>query len=403
MPSEQDLQPVLLSAVRTPIGTFLGGLKSIPAQHLGALVIAEAVRRAGITNPADIDEVLMGCVISAGLGQNPARQAAIFSGLPSSVGAFTINKVCGSGLKAVTLAAQAVKAGDGKLFVCGGMENMSRAPYLLHGRSGELRYGHTELKDALLVDGLWDVYEDWHMGNAAEFIGEDCKVTREEMDAFSLQSHIKAVAAIDNGAFKEEILPVEVAGRKGQVTVVDTDEGPRRDTSLEALSRLRPVFKPDGCVTAGNASSLNDGAAALVTSSAAWAEEQGLKPMARIAGYSQAAVDPKYIFIAPARAIPPLLEKVGWSLKDVDLIELNEAFAAQMLADGCELEPAGWDWDKVNVNGGALAMGHPIGASGARILTTLLYALKNRGLKRGIAAICLGGAEAVAVAVEMII
>ncbi|MEX1248320.1 MAG: acetyl-CoA C-acyltransferase, partial [Anaerolineales bacterium] len=355
---------------------------------------------AGLNGDAGFDEVIMGNVVSAGVGQAPARQAGIFAGLDPAVGATTINKVCGSGLKAVMLASQAIKAEDGHLYVAGGMESMSKAPFLVKGR-GTLRYGNTELIDSLQYDGLWDPFEDWIMGDAAEFIGEEYEVTRYAMDEYALRSHQKALAAIDSGKFKQEIVPVDVKDKKGRVSVVDTDEGPRRDTSLELLAKLPPAFKPDGKVTAGNAPGLNDGAAALVVASRQKAEELGKKPLARVVGYAQAAVDPKHIFIAPARAIPVLLEKVGWSLKDVDLIELNEAYAAQVLADGYAMADLGWDWDKVNVNGGAIALGHPLGASGARVLTTLIYALKDRGLKRGIASLCLGGAEAVAMAIEV--
>ena len=399
--TERRAEPVILSAVRTPMGRFQGSLSGIPAPKLGALVVKAAVERAGIPNPSQFDEVLMGNVVSAGLGQNPARQAAIFSELPTSVGATTINKVCGSGLKAVMLAAQAIRAGDGDLFVAGGMESMSRAPFLVDGRTGGLRYGHAQLTDALLKDGLWDPFENWGMGNAAEFIAEEYEVTRLAMDEFALASHQKAIAAIDQGKFRAEIVPVEIQGRKGQVNLFDTDETPRRDTSLEALSRLKPAFQEGGKVTAGNAPGLNDGASALVVASRSKAEELGKTPLARIAGYSQAAVDPKHLFIAPAKAIPILLEKTGWTLDDVDLIELNEAFAAQALVDGYALSDIGWDWTKVNINGGAIALGHPIGASGARVLTTLVYALKDHGLKRGIASLCLGGAEAVAMAIEI--
>jgi len=359
------------------------------------------VRRAGIGDPAQIDEVIMGNVVTAGEGQAPARQAAIFAGLPPSVGATTINKVCGSGLKAVMLAAQAIKAGDGDLFVAGGMESMSRAPYLVDGRSGALRYGHAQLTDALLLDGLWDPFMNWGMGDAAEFIADEYEVTRQAMDEFALRSHQRAIAAIDTGKFKAEIVPVEIPGKKGQVTVFETDETPRRDTTLEALASLKAAFRKDGKVTAGNAPGLNDGAAAVVVASRAKAEALGAKPLARIVGQAQAAVEPKYLFIAPAKTIPLLLEKVGWSLSQVDLIEINEAFAAQVLADGYALADMGWDWDKVNVNGGGIALGHPIGASGARILTTLIYALKDHGLKRGVATLCLGGAEAVAMAIEV--
>ena len=399
--SNKQNEAVILSATRTPIGRFLGGLSSMPATRLGAVVVGEAVSRAGVEDLSQIDEVLMGCVVPAGLGQNPARQAAIYGGLPGSVGAVTLNKVCGSGLKTVMLAAQAIKAGDGQLFVAGGMESMSGAPYLVHGRLGQLRYGHGQLVDALQHDGLWDVFEEWIMGEAADFIADEYHVTREAMDQFAYESHQKAIAAIDAGKFTQEIVPVEVPGRKGQVTVVDTDESPRRDTTLEALANLRPVFRKDGKSTAGNAPGLSDGASAVVVSSRAKAEAMGRKPLARVVGYAQQAVDPKYIFIAPARAIPALLDKVGWMMADVDLVELNEAFAAQVLADGYDMEKIGWDWDKVNVNGGGIALGHPIGASGARVLTSLIYALKDRGLKRGIASLCLGGGEAVAMAVEI--
>ncbi len=396
-----DRQPVILSAVRTPSGRFQGSLSGFPAPKLGALAIKAAVERAKINDPAQIEEVFMGNVVTAGEGQAPARQAAIFAGLPASVGATTINKVCGSGLKAVMLAAQAIKAGDGDLFVSGGMESMSRAPYLVDGRTGALRYGHVQLTDALLHDGLWDPFEDWGMGNAAEFIAEEYEVTRQAMDEFALRSHQRALAASDAGKFKAEIVAVEIPGKKGQVTVFDTDETPRRDTSLDVLASLKPAFQKDGKVTAGNAPGLNDGAAAVVVASRSKADAMGAKPLARIVGHAQAAVEPKYLFIAPAKAIPRLLDKVGWTLADVDLIELNEAFAAQVLADGYALADMGWDWDKVNVNGGGIALGHPIGASGARVLTTLIYALKDRGLKRGIASLCLGGAEAVAMAIEI--
>jgi acetyl-CoA C-acetyltransferase len=399
--ASNDHTPVILSAARTPTGRFLGTLKGIPAPRLGAVVLKAAVERAGIKDAAEIDEVFMGNVVSAGLGQNPARQAAIFSGLPETVGATTINKVCGSGLKTVMLAAQSVKAGDGELYLAGGMENMSRAPYLIANRTGELRYGHGELTDALLLDGLWDPFEDWGMGDAAEFIAEEYEVSRQAMDELALASHHKAIAAIDAGKFKDEIVPVEVDGRKGKVSIFDTDETPRRDTSIEALANLKPVFQKDGKVTAGNAPGLNDGAAAVVVASNDKANRSGIKPMARIIGYHQAAVQPKYLFDAPSHAIPGLLKKVGWSLAEVDLIELNEAFAAQVLANGAALSEQGWEWSKVNVNGGGIALGHPIGASGARILVTLIFALRDRGLKRGIAALCLGGAEAVAMAIEI--
>ncbi len=392
-------EALILSAARTPIGKYQGSLSSVPATRLGAIAANAAVDRAGV-RPDDIEEVIMGNVVQAGEGQAPARQAGIRAGLPSSVGATTINKVCGSGLKAAMLASQAVRAGDSDLLLAGGFESMSRAPFLIAGRSGELRFGHQQLTDSLLNDGLWDPFESWGMGNAAEFIGEEYEVTREAMDRFSLESHQKAVAAQQAGRFKAEIVTVEVPGRKGEVIRIEADECPRTDTSLESLSKLKPSFKPDGKVTAGNSSPMNDGAAAVVIASKAYADSHKLKPLARVVGYAQAAVEPKYLFAAPAQAIPKLLKRVGWTLSDVDLIELNEAFAAQVLADGYALADQGWDWNKVNVNGGAIALGHPLGASGARLLATLLYALKDRGLRRGIAALCLGGGEAVAMAVE---
>ena len=393
-------EAVILSAARTPIGRFQGSLSSLPATQLGAIAVRAAVERAGI-NPEDIEEVLMGNVVQAGEGQAPARQAGILGGIPATVSASTINKVCGSGLKAAMFASQAVRAGDADLFVAGGFESMSRVPYLVSGRSGELKFGNQALTDALLYDGLWDPFENWGMGNAAEFIGEEYEVTREAMDQFALGSHQKAVAAQETGRFKSEIVPVQIPGKKGEVKIVDTDEGPRKDTSLEALAKLKPAFKADGKVTPGNSSPMNDGGAAVVIASREYARKNGLAPMARVVGYAQAAVEPKYLFGAPAYAIPKLLKKIGWTLNDVDLIELNEAFAAQVLADGYALADQGWNWDKVNVHGGAIALGHPLGASGARVLTTLLYALKDRGLRKGIASLCLGGGEAVAMAVEM--
>ncbi len=396
----KENEAVILSAVRTAVGRFQGGLSSIPAVHLGAAAIQAAVERAGVATN-DIEEVLMGNVIQAGNGQAPARQAAIFAKLPATVGATTMNKVCGSGLKTVMLAAQAIRAGDGELFVAGGMESMSRAPYLVNARLGELKFGHQPLTDALLHDGLWDPFENWGMGMAAEFIADEHKITREAMDQFAFDSHRKAAQAQAAGRFKAEIIPVQITARKGEVTIFDTDEGPRKDTSPESLAKLKPAFKPGGKVTAGNASSMNDGAAAVVVSSRAYAEKTGAKPIARIVGYAQAAVEPKYLFAAPAYALPNLLQKIGWGFADVDLVEVNEAFAAQVLADGAMLTEQGWNWEKVNVNGGAIAIGHPLGASGARVLTTLIHALRDRGLKRGIAALCLGGGEAVAMAIEV--
>ncbi|HEY3312967.1 MAG TPA: acetyl-CoA C-acetyltransferase [Anaerolineales bacterium] len=397
----KETEAVILSAVRTPIGRFQGALSSLPAPRLGAVAVKAAVERSGMPDRAEIDEVLMGNVVQAGVGQAPARQAAIFAGLPSTVSASTLNKVCGSGLKAAMFAAQAIRAGDGQLFVAGGMESMSRAPFLMPGRNGELRYGNVELKDSLLSDGLWDPFENWGMGNAADFIAEEFEVTRAAMDRYSVESHQKAVAAIDAGTFKTEIVPVEVPGRKGEVTVVETDEGPRRDASMETLARLKPAFRADGRVTAGNSSTLNDGAAAAVISSRAYAEAHSLKPLARIVAYGQAATEPKFLFGAPALAIPRVLAKAGWKLEDVDLIELNEAFASQVLANGYALSQQGWDWAKVNIKGGGISLGHPIGASGARILATLVHALLEKGLPRGLASLCLGGGEAVAMAVEI--
>lgn len=390
--------PVILSGARTPIGRFLGTLASVPAPRLGATAVKAAVARAGI-NPEEIEEVIMGQVVAAGSGLSPARQAAIHAGLPATVGAASMNKACGSGLRSVMSAAQAVRAGDAELVVAGGMENMSALPHLVFMRQ-PTRYGDQPMFDSAQHDGLMDPFEHWLMGNAAEFIAREYEVTREAMDRFSFESHQKALAAQEAGRFREEIVPVEIEA-KGKVTLVDTDESPRRDTSFEVLSKLKPAFQKDGRVTAGNAPGLNDGAAAVVVASRAKAEALGRAPLARIVGYTWAAVEPKYIFIAPAYAIPKLLRKINWTLPEVDLIELNEAFAAQVLADGYALADQGWDWGRVNVNGGSIALGHPIGASGARVLVTLINALRARGLRRGIASLCLGGGEAVALAVEI--
>lgn len=406
-----DREAVVLSAVRTPVGRFMGAFGNLKATELGAIAVRAAVEKSGI-DPSSVYEVLMGNVVSAGEGQAPARQAALNGGLPDTVGATAINKVCGSGLKAVMLAANAIAAGEAEVFVSGGMESMSQAPYLLPKARQGMKYGNGEVVDALLYDGLWCSFQDWVMGNAAEHIARQYEVSRQEMDEFALKSHAKAAAATAEGRFQDEIIPIEVKGRKGQVTLVDMDEpiratydngGYTLTTSLEQLAKLPPAFAEDGSVTAGNAPGLNDGAAALVVTSRSEAERQEIEPVARIVGYTHAAVDPLWIFIAPARAIPRLLDKVGWSVSDVDLFEINEAFAAQVLADGIDLERQGfsWDWSKVNVNGGGVALGHPIGASGARVLVTLIHALRHRGLKRGIASLCLGGGEAVALAVEM--
>lgn len=393
-------EAVILSAVRTPMGRYQGALGGLSATELGAAAVRAAVERAAI-DPARIDEVLMGNVVGAGTGQAPARQAALFGGLPDSTPASTINKVCGSGLKACMFGAQAIRAGDADLIVAGGMESMSTAPHLLRARTG-LRYGDQSLEDSLLHDGLLDPFENWLMGDAAEYIAEKHEVTREAMDRWALASHEKAIAAIDSGKFADELIPVEVPAKGGKVQVVE-DETPRRDTSLDKLAALKPAFKKDGRVTAGNAPGLNDGAAAVVLSSRRMADEMGVRPLARVLAYAQAAVPPKELFIAPARAIPRLLDKLGWRFADVDLIELNEAFAAQVLADGYAMLEAGldWDWDKVNVHGGAIALGHPVGASGARVLATLIHALRDRNLRTGIAALCLGGGEAVAMAIEL--
>jgi acetyl-CoA C-acetyltransferase len=395
-----DRTPVIVSAARTPIGSFGGTLSNVPAPELGAIAIRAAFERAGI-DPAIIDEVFMGCVVPAGLGQAPARQAAIKAGIPPEIGAVTLNKVCGSGLKTVMTVASMVKADDGDVFVAGGMENMNMAPYLLlQGRTG-YRLGHGKVLDAVVHDGLWCPFEDQHMGMGAEWIARTCHIGRESQDRFALESHRRAVAAIEAGRFDEEIVPVTVPQRKGDPVLFDTDECPRKDTSMEKLARLRPVFDKDGTVTAGNASAITDGAAAVVVTSLSKAKELGLKPMARITGYAYGGVPPLEIFTAPVFAIRKLMQKTGDSLADYDLIEINEAFASQCLGDGMMLADEGWDWDKINVNGGAIALGHPIGCSGARVLVTLLYALKQRGLETGLASLCLGGGEAVAMSIEM--
>jgi acetyl-CoA C-acetyltransferase len=393
--------PVIVSAARTAIGSFGGTLSNIPAPDLGAVAIRAAVERAGI-DPGSIDEVFMGCVVPAGQGQAPARQASIKAGIPARVGAVTFNKVCGSGLKTAMMAAGLVKAGDGDIYVAGGMENMNLAPYLLQqGRTG-YRLGHGQVLDACVHDGLWCAFEDQHMGLAAEWIAEACEISREDQDRYALGSHQKAVAAQEAGRFKEEIVAVQVPQRKGEPMVFDTDECPRPDTSLARLAGLRPVFKRDGTVTAGNASAITDGAAAVVIMGEGKAGELGIRPMARITGYAYGAVEPLEIFTAPVFAVRKLLKKSGTSLAEYDLIELNEAFAAQCLGDGRMLAEDGWEWAKVNVNGGAIALGHPIGCSGTRVLVTLLYALRQRGLRTGIASLCLGGGEAVAMSVEMV-
>ncbi|MGZ6272637.1 MAG: thiolase family protein [Candidatus Limnocylindrales bacterium] len=388
----------ILSAARTPIGKFGGGLSTVPATKLGSVAIRAAVERAAIA-PERIDEVFMGQVIQAGAGQAPARQAALGAGLPNGVGATTINKVCGSGLKAVMLGAASIRAGDASLIVAGGMENMNLGPYLLPGARAGYRLGNAELVDATVHDGLWCAICDVHMGIHAERVAAKHEVSRAAQDEFAVRSHERALDAIASGRFAEEIVAVEVPGKKGP-TLVDTDENPRADTSLEALARLKPAFQPDGgTVTAGNAPGITDGAAALVLASDEAVAGDGLRPIARITGYAQADVAPEWLFEAPIDGVRRLLEKLDLRLDQFDLVEINEAFAAQVLADGNAL---GFDWDRVNVNGGAIALGHPIGASGARVLTTLLYELRRRGGRRGLATLCLGGGGAVALAVEMV-
>jgi acetyl-CoA C-acetyltransferase len=391
-------ESVILSAVRVPTGKFLGSLKGFPAPALGAMVVREAVARAGIP-PEQVDEVILGNVVSAGLGQAPARQAAIRGGLPPKVAALTINKVCGSGLKAVMLAAQAIANGDAEVVVAGGMESMSNCPYLLTRVREGMRLGHGEAVDSMILDGLWDAYQDYHMGCTGEVVAEKYGITRQEQDEYALESHRKAVAATRAGRFREEILPVPLSAKKGEPVLFAVDEGPREETSLEALAKLRPAFKEGGTVTAGNAPGVNDGAAAVVVTSAETARTLGRKPLARIVGQAVAGLEPALVMMAPVDAVRKLWKKTGWNASTVDLVELNEAFAVQAVAVCRQLE---LDHAKVNVNGGAVALGHPIGASGARILTTLLYALRDRGKSRGVATLCLGGGNGVALAVELV-
>jgi acetyl-CoA C-acetyltransferase len=389
-------EAVILSGCRTPIGAFGGAFKEVPATDLGAVTVREAVKRAGI-RADQVDEVVLGCILQAGVGMNPARQAAIKAGIPESVPAHTVNKVCGSGLKAVMLAAQAVKCGDAEVVVAGGLENMSRAPFLLPGARWGERLGHGRVLDHMIHEGLTDAFHDIHMGVTAENLVERYRISREDQDAFAAESQARAQAAIGGGRFKAEIVPVPVPQRKGEPTLVDKDEHPRADTTRESLAKLKPAFKKDGTVTPGNSSGLNDGAAALVVTSAARAAGWGVKPLARIVAYASAAVDPRIMGIGPVPAVRKALERAGLGLEAIDLFELNEAFAAQSLAVLRELnlDPA-----RVNVNGGAIALGHPIGASGARILVTLLHALAARGAKRGLAGLCIGGGQGVAMVVE---
>ncbi len=393
---------VILSGARLPQGKLLGMLTPFTAVQLGQMAVKAAVERSGI-DTADVDEVILGQVVPAGSGQAVPRQVSIGAGMPPHVGGMLVNKICGSSLKTVMLAAGLIRAGDGDLYVAGGLESMTNAPFMdLKGRVGH-KYGHFEMVDSVMWDGLWDHIAGWIMGEAAEFIAQEFELTRHDLDEFAVRSHQLAAAATEAGRFKDEIVPVEIKGRKGDVTLLDRDESIRPDTSVETLAKLRPAFTSDGIVTAGNAPGLNDGAAALVVASREYAEAHGLRPIARIMGYGQAAVEPKWIFAAPIKALPKALERAGWTMDDVDLVELNEAFAAQVLADLRGLKRDGYDvpLEKLNVNGGAIALGHPIGASGSRVLITLIHALKQRGQTRGVASLCLGGGEAVALAVEL--
>ncbi len=390
-------EAVIISAVRTPVGKFQGALKSFSAPQLGALVVRESVRRAGV-KPEDVDEVIMGCVIQAGVGQNPARQAALHGGIPFGVSAVTINKVCGSGLKAVMMAAQSIKLGDAEIIVAGGMESMTNAPYLLPQAREGYRLGNGTMVDAMIHDGLWCAFENYHMGNTGEVVATRYGVTREQQDEYALNSHRKAAAAMKAGKFKDEILPIEIPQKKGAALMLDADESVREDTSQESLGKLKAAFKKEGgTVTAGNASSVNDGASALVVTSLERAREMGVEPMARIAAQATSGIEPELVMMAPVEAIQKVVKKAGWSLNEVDLIELNEAFAVQAVAIIKELE---LDPQRVNVNGGAVALGHAIGQSGSRLLTTMLYEMKRRNVHRGVAALCLGGGNAVAMAVE---
>ncbi|HEU5452238.1 MAG TPA: acetyl-CoA C-acetyltransferase [Terriglobales bacterium] len=396
MPDLEEV--VIISGCRTPIGKFQGSLSDLTAPQLGAVVVREAVKRAGITDLNQVNECIMGNVVQAGLGQNPARQAAIFGGLPPQVGAMTINKVCGSGLKAVALAAQAIQTGNCEIVVAGGMESMTNAPYLLPNARKGYRLGNGALVDSMVNDGLWDKYNDYHMGNTGENVAEKYHITRDEQDEYALSSHRKAVSAIKECRFKAQIVPVEVPGKKkGETVLFEKDEGPREDTTIEVLRSLKPAFKKDGTVTAGNAPGVNDGAAALVVTSAAKAKQMGAKPMVRIVAQATSGVEPKWVMMAPVDAVRQIWKKTGWKNEDVDLYELNEAFSVQAMAVSREL---GLDPAKVNVNGGAVALGHPIGASGARVLVTLIYEMIRRDVHKGIAALCLGGGNAVAMAVE---
>lgn len=392
----QTKEAVIISAVRTPVGKFLGSLKSFKATDLGAIVVREAVRRAGLKSE-DVDEVIMGCVIQAGLGQNPARQAALRGGLPATVSAVTVNKVCGSGLKAVMMAAQGIQVGDTELVVAGGMESMSNAPYLIPNAREGYRLGNGTLVDSMINDGLWCAFDNQHMGCTGEVVADRYKVCRSQQDAYALESHRKAAEAIKTGKFQDEIVPIEIPQKKGPPKVFDVDETVREDTSLEVLGKLKPAFKEGGTVTAGNAPGVNDGASALVVTSRERAERLGVEPLARIVAQATSGIEPELVMMAPVEAIKRVLKKAGWTLSDVDLIELNEAFAVQAVAITNELQ---LDPTRVNVNGGAVALGHAIGQSGSRLLTTMLYELKRRDAHRGVVALCLGGGNAVALAIE---
>ena len=387
---------VIVSAVRTAVGSFGRSLNSVPAVELGVTALQEALRRINL-EPGQVDEVILGNVLQAGLGQNPARQVAVRAGIPQEIPAFSINKVCASGLKSVFLAAQAVKLGDAEIVVAGGIENMSQTPYALKGARWGQRMGDGELVDLMILDGLWDIFHGYHMGVTAENVAAKYGITREEQDEFAFQSQQKAENAIKSGRFKEEIVPVKIPQRKGDPILFDTDEHPRFGTTLEAVAKLKPAFKPDGTVTAGNASGINDGAAILLIMSGRKAEQLGLKPLALITSYASAGVDPAVMGTGPIPASRKALAKAGWSAADLDLIEANEAFAAQAIAVNREM---GWDLSKVNVNGGAIALGHPIGASGARIFTTLIHEMVKRGARKGLATLCIGGGQGAAIAVE---
>lgn len=388
--------PVLVGAVRTPIGRFMGSLAGFRAPELGKMVIEELIRRTGI-NTDEVDEVLMGNVVQAGLGQNPARQSALFANLPAKTPCMTVNKVCGSGLKTVMLAAQAIRVGDAKLIIAGGMESMSNCPHLLPKARTGYRLGHGELLDSMVHDGLWDIYNDFHMGITGEKVAEKYQIDREEQDEYALRSQQKAVDATENGRFKDEIMPVSVPQRKGDPIVIEKDEGPRADVTLEKLAKLRPAFKKDGTVTPGNASTINDGAAVVAVADEAYAKSAGLPILGRIVAYTASGLEPEWVMLTPIPAVKQVLELSNWSMDDVELFEINEAFSVQMVAVQREL---GLDKDKLNVNGGAVALGHPIGASGARLLVTLLHAIAQRDANKGVVSLCLGGGNGVAMSIE---